>query len=116
MRRLAALLVATSLFTGGAAFAADGARLFALQCKSCHAPKSGLMGPSLQGVAGASIASRKDFKYSPALAAKGGVWSDAALDAFLARPAGFAPGSRMSTAVASAENRAALIAHLKTLK
>ena len=40
-----------SLFVAGPALAADGAKVFQLQCKSCHGAKSTLMGPSLAGVA-----------------------------------------------------------------
>lgn len=112
MFRTAAFALALSV-TAAPALAADGAQLFAMQCKMCHA--GGPMGPSLAGVAGAKIAS-KDFAYSPALKAKGGVWSDANLDAYLKSPAAFAPGTKMMMAVPSDENRAAIITYLKTLK
>jgi len=96
--------------------AADGARLFNLQCKTCHGEKSTPMGPALAGVAGADIAGRSDFNYSAGLKAKAGVWTDANLDAYLAKPLAFAPGTRMVVAVPSAPNRTALIAYMKTLK
>ncbi|WP_309089030.1 c-type cytochrome [Phenylobacterium sp.] len=95
------------------ASAADGQQLFNMQCKMCHA--GGPMGPALNGVAGAKIAS-KPFAYSPALKAKEGTWTDANLDAFLKAPTQFAPGTKMMIAVPSDENRAAIIAFLKTLK
>ncbi len=95
------------------AVAADGQQLFNMQCKMCHGGSP--MGPTLTGVAGAKIAS-KDFAYSPALKAKGGTWTDANLDALLAAPAKFAPGTRMMMAVGDAETRRAVIEHLKTLK
>ena len=98
------------------ALAADGAQLFNLQCKMCHGPKSSPMGPSLSGVAGRKIAGRTDFAYSAGLKAKRGTWTDANLNDFLKAPAAFAPGTRMAAAVPSAENRAALVRHLKTLK
>ncbi|WP_332773212.1 c-type cytochrome [Phenylobacterium sp.] len=107
---LAALLVA------GPALAADGAKTFQLQCKSCHGAKSTLMGPSLAGVAGRKIASLSDFKYSAALTAKGGTWTDAALDAYVAAPSKFAPGTRMMVGVANPADRAAVVSYLKTLK
>lgn len=116
MPRLVALLVPLVLALASPAAAADGAKLFALQCKSCHGAKSTLMGPSLAGVAGGKIAGRSDYKYSPGLIAKGGTWSDTALDAYMAKPTVFAPGTRMLAAVPAAENRAALVAYLKTLK
>lgn len=112
MFRTAAFALALSV-TAAPALAADGAQLFAMQCKMCHA--GGPMGPSLAGVAGGDIAS-KDFAYSPALKAKQGTWTDANLDAYLKSPAAFAPGTKMMMAVPSDENRAAVIAYLKTLK
>lgn len=95
--------------------AADGGQLFAMQCKMCHATAGSPMAPSLVGVAGSKMAS-KAFAYSPALRAKGGVWTDANLDAFLKMPSAFAPGTKMMIAVPSDENRAALVSYLKTLK
>ena len=96
------------------ALAADGANLFNMQCKMCHA--GSVMGPSLAGVAGGKIAARSDFAYSPALKGKDGTWTDDNLDAFLKAPSAFAPGSRMMVSVPSDENRAAIVDYLKTLK
>ncbi|WP_374469213.1 cytochrome c family protein [Phenylobacterium sp.] len=96
------------------ALAADGEQLFNMQCKMCHA--GGPMGPSLVGVAGAKIAAKPGFNYSPALKAKEGTWTDANLDAFLKAPTQFAPGTRMMISVPSEESRQAVIAYLKTLK
>lgn len=114
----AAALIAAGLVPVGAgpAAAADGAKIFAMQCKSCHGAASTPMGPALKGVAGADIAARSDFKYSAGLTAKPGTWTDAALDAYLTNPSAFAPGSRMAVRVANAEQRAAVVAYLKTLK
>jgi cytochrome c len=95
---------------------ADGAKIYMLQCKTCHQAKSTLMGPSLTGASGRKIASLADFNYSNALKAKTGVWTDAQLDAFLASPAKFAPGNRMPAALPRAPDRAAVIAYIKTLK
>ncbi|RAK67561.1 c-type cytochrome [Phenylobacterium kunshanense] len=100
-------------FTAGPALAADGAQLFNMQCKMCH--NGTPMGPPLAGVAGGPVAA-KAFAYSPALKGKGGTWTDANLDAFLKAPTAFAPGTKMMISVPNAENRAALIEHLKTLK
>jgi cytochrome c len=113
------LLLAAALALGlsaPAAQAADGARTFQLQCKTCHGAKSTAMGPALNGVAGAKIAGRADFNYSAGLKAKAGTWTDANLEAYLAAPAKFAPGTRMLVAVANPADRAAVAAYLKTLK
>jgi cytochrome c len=113
MFRSAVLVGLTVLAISGPAIAADGAQLFTLQCKMCH--QGTIMGPALNGVAGGKIAS-KAFAYSPALKARGGTWTDANLDAYLKAPGQFAPGGKMILSTSSAENRAAIIAYLKTLK
>jgi cytochrome c len=112
MLRVAAAALVLSL-AAAPALAADGAQLFNMQCKMCHAGTP--MGPPLAGVAGAPIAS-KTFAYSTGLKAKGGTWTDANLDAFLKAPAQFAPGTKMMISVPNPENRAAVIGYLKTLK
>lgn len=114
-RPVFALALAFAL-SAGAAHAADGAKTFQLQCKTCHQAKSTPMGPSLGGVAGRGVASLGDFKYSPGLVAKGGTWTDANLDAFLAGPSKFAAGSKMPASLAAPADRTAVIAYLKTLK
>ena len=102
------------ILTTGAS-AADGRKLFQLQCKTCHLQKSALVGPSLVGVSNRAIASLTDYAYSSALKGKSGNWSDENLDAFMASPKTFAPGNRMPGSWPAAADRAALIAYLKTL-
>lgn len=114
IRFAAAVLVAA--FVASPALAADGQALFNMQCKMCHQAASTAMAPALAGVAGAKIAARSDFTYSPALKAKGGTWTDASLDAFLKAPMTFAPGTKMPVSVPADDNRAAIIDYLKTLK
>ena len=118
MTRPRSILAATFtvLLAAGPAVAADGAKTFQLQCKTCHGAKSTAMGPSLAGVAGRKVAGLGDFKYSAALAAKGGTWTDANLDAYLAAPGKFAPGGKMLVAVTNPADRAAVVAYMKTLK
>jgi cytochrome c len=99
------------------ALAADGAQLFNAQCKVCHQAATTPLAPTLVGVTGAKIASKPGFPYSPGLKAKSAqTWSDANLDAYLANPAGFAPGTRMIVKVPAAADRQALIKYLATLK
>jgi cytochrome c len=113
MFRVVATAAVLSFAVAAPALAADGAQLFNMQCKMCHAGSP--MGPTLNGVAGAPVAS-KPFAYSPALKAKGGTWTDANLDAFLKAPSAFAPGTKMMISVPADESRAAIIDYLKTLK
>ena len=112
----AVLILAVLLGCYGPAYAADGAKVFALQCKTCHQAKSTLMGPSLGGVSGRKIAALSDFSYSGALKAKTGTWTDLAMDQFLSSPSKYAPGNRMPAALPSAPDRVAVISYLKTLK
>ena len=112
---LAAALLSTFATT---ALAKDGAALCAGQCKACHSltGTSSPAGPSLKGVAGRKVASAAGYSYSAGLAKKGGTWTDAALDAYLAAPATWAPGTKMFNRVAQPQARAAIIAYLKTQK
>jgi cytochrome c len=89
-------------------------------CLSCHALKPGepeLEGPSLWGVVGRAVASLPDFAYSPALRAKGGVWTRARLDAWIANPQAVTPGTLMTLGgVKSADDRQVVLDYLETLR
>lgn len=111
LRAAAAALALT--FAAAPALAADGQQLFNMQCKMCHGGSP--MGPSLVGIAGQKVG-EGTFAFSPALKNKEGVWTDANLDAFLKSPTTFAPGTKMMIAVPNDENRAALVAYIKSLK
>lgn len=94
-----------------------GARLFG-QCAACHnvgkaAPDRN--GPNLHAVMGKRIATNSTrFGYTGPLLAKGGVWTPERMDAWLASPARFAPGTSMRFAgVADPLDRADLIAFLQ---
>ncbi|HEY3813718.1 MAG TPA: c-type cytochrome [Caulobacteraceae bacterium] len=113
----ALLIAGAAALLAGAAAAQDGASLFRDRCGNCHSVSeadSTPEGPSLKGVYGRAKASLGDFDYSAALKAKGGKWTDADLDAFIANPRSFAPGSSMRTVVSDAATRTALIAYLKS--
>ncbi|MBK0397910.1 cytochrome c family protein [Limibaculum sp. M0105] len=97
-----------------AASAEAGAKVFN-KCKACHTLEEGKnrVGPYLWGIIGRPVASAEGYAYSDALKAKGGEWTAANLDAFLADPKGWAPGNKMSFAgVRDAEDRANLIVYL----
>lgn len=87
-------------------------------CKVCHSFDKGggaLIGPPLHDVVGRKIASVEGFNYSPALKDHGGDWTYENLDAFLANPQAFAPGTIMAfPGVPEAKKRADIIAFLRS--
>ncbi len=117
----APLLLATALLLApNATYAqvAEGARVFA-RCATCHAldPDSRRPGPHLRGIVGRDAGAVDGFRYSPALREAGEdglVWDETALDAFLADPDGYLPGTTMRIGVANADQRAALLAYLRS--
>lgn len=93
-----------------------GAKLYDA-CTSCHSlePHLNLTGPSLAGVWGRKVASAKDFpRYSSALKAKNFVWNENTLNAWLADPSTFVPGTYMTfRGIRDDKTRGDLIAFLK---
>jgi cytochrome c len=110
-----ATLVLILTLAAAPAFAATGQDVFNDKCGDCHTidPPSGTA-PALKGVVGRKVASLSDFQYSDALKAKGGAWTEAALDAFLASPKTYAPGTQMTGGAADPADRKAIIDYLKT--
>ncbi len=95
-----------------------GRMLFSL-CSGCHAIGDGTthgIGPDLAGVFGRPIGGAGGYRYSEALAGVSGTWTQESLDAFLANPQTFAPGTVMTAAqgVPDAASRSAIIEFLKT--
>ena len=115
MRIALSLILALAATTP--ALAATGQELFNDKCAECHTvDNSSLTAPTLRGVVGRKIGSLPDYQYSPALKAKPGVWDDVALDAFLAAPQTFAPGTQMFGGASDPNDRKAIIDYLKTVK
>lgn len=88
------------------------------KCASCHSFDDGgpnKVGPNLFGLAARGRAAAEGYKYSPALKSMGGSWTDADLDAFLADPKAFAPGTKMSLKLRKEQDRANVIAFLNSL-
>lgn len=118
------LLGAASMFVAGMPLSAigasgdpaRGAQLFGRACGACHslAPGEHRTGPSLAGVIGRKAGMADEFhRYSPPLQASGVIWDEASLDAWIADPQAFIPGTRMSfRGLSDTQARADLIAYL----
>ena len=101
-----------------AADAGAGKKVFK-KCKACHSVDKGgahRVGPNLWDVVGRAKAGAQGYRFSGVLAGLGGTWTFADLDAFLAKPKAFAPGTKMTfNGVKKAADRAAVIAYLRSL-
>ncbi len=92
-----------------------GARMFRI-CAGCHSLKAGefRVGPPLAGLIGRKAGAVPGFRYSKALRQSGFFWNTANLDAWLANPKKYVPGSRMPfSGIRNDQARAALIAFLE---
>ena len=105
-----------------ASASADRGATAVRKCQSCHTFGEGepnKQGPNLYGVVGAEQAHVEGFAYSDILVQhrnEGLTWTYENLDAFLASPRGYAPGTKMTFAgVNSPEERADILAYLQTL-
>jgi len=100
--------------------AAAGEKVFK-KCQACHtaSEEKNKVGPYLKGVVGRQAASVDGFKYSDALKAKAaeiGAWDEAKLSEYLADPKAFVGGkTKMAFKLGKAEDRADVIAYLKSL-
>jgi cytochrome c len=112
---VAVVLCAAPLSTQAQVAPANGEKLFKQRCASCHAIAPGAksaMGPNLAGVAGRKAATAPGYNYSPALKKWGKAWDANSLDAFLAGPNKFIPGTRMMIALPNPADRKAVVAYL----
>jgi len=94
---------------------AKGAEVFK-KCASCHNIQQGGangIGPNLWAALGKPHGHVPGFPYSDALKAKPGNWNFEEMDAWLASPRTYAPGTKMSFAgLSKPEDRANVIAYL----
>jgi cytochrome c len=93
--------------------AVRGQTLYASLCAACHSIDYNGVGPAHKGVFNRKAGSVADYAYSPAVKSSGVVWTEKALDKWLANPEKLIPGQKMGFMVASAADRADLIAYLK---
>jgi len=119
----AAFLVGASA-PASAADAKAGKAAFA-KCGICHqlGPNAQIVvGPPLNGIVGKTAAAYEGFAYSPGmkkLGEEGYTWTEETLDGWIANPKKLLPASPMSLAfqgISDADERANIIAYLKTAK
>jgi cytochrome c len=99
------------------AASADGKQAFAA-CVACHSVdgNSGV-GPTLKGIVGRQSATVAGFPYSPAMKRAHLTWTPETLDKYITNPQAAVPGNTMPyTGMSDANQRAALITYLETLK
>ncbi len=100
----------------------DNGKQIARKCTACHdlsKDRRNKFGSALYGIVGSPIGADATYKYSKAfkaLAAKGDIWTYAALDKFLTKPREDVKGTKMSfRGLPKPEDRADLLAYLQTL-
>ncbi|MBV9833825.1 MAG: c-type cytochrome [Alphaproteobacteria bacterium] len=91
-----------------------GATLYQQRCGACHSLDANRVGPKHRGVYGRQPASIPDFHYSTALRKLKEPWGDETLDRWLTNPTAMAPGTAMGIRVPQAQDRADIIAYLRS--
>ena len=96
--------------------AAKGEKVYR-RCMACHVPDDATnrLGPHLGDVYGRQAGAVEGFNYSKGLAGVDFVWDEATLDPWLADPKAVIPGTKMVLKLAKPEDRADVIAYLKSL-
>lgn len=99
---------------------AEKGRVIFQNCKNCHVTekyRAFTIGPSLHGIVGRKIASYPGFNYSCSLVNTKGYWTPVTLNRFFLERKSFSQGShRAFKKIHTQQDRANLIAYLKTLK
>lgn len=125
MSRLAGAAMVSGLLLGSTSAAAAlhdasverGGRIFGM-CAGCHAWRTAdrRLGPSLAGIFGRRAGTVPGYRYSRAMKESGVLWNATSLDAWLADPRKFLPGTRMPfSGMRSARDRSDLIAFLERM-
>jgi len=108
------MMAAGAACAGGSSGDVQAGKEIYERCAACHAIDRDRAGPRHCGIIGRRAGSVRGFEYSEALRRSGIVWTEAALDRFLASPMESVPGTSMGYAgIASPAERADLIAYLR---
>lgn len=94
--------------------ATRGATFYQQRCGACHSMDANRVGPMHRGVHGRRAGAVAGFRYSPALRDLNVTWNDATLDRWLAGPTRMAPGTTMGMVTPNAQDRADIIAYLRS--
>ena len=92
-----------------------GKALLEKRCGGCHALDADREGPRLKGVVGRPAGSIKTFQYSNSLVNAKLTWDEVSLDKWLTDPESVVPDNDMAFRLPKQEERAAIIAYLKSL-
>jgi cytochrome c len=92
-----------------------GRDVFAKRCSGCHAADSNMEGPRLRGVLGRRAGTIAGYPYSDALRNSGITWNEELLTKWLENPGALVKDTDMEFRVSNADERAALVAYLKSL-
>ncbi|MES2390853.1 MAG: c-type cytochrome [Acidobacteriota bacterium] len=107
-------LSAGSVVEAHAPDVAQGRELFLRRCGGCHSLDRDKEGPRLGNVYGRKAGSVAGFDYSAALKGSPIVWDERTLDKWLTDTAALVPGNDMDFRLEKPEERAAVIAFLKS--
>ena len=94
----------------------NGQDLFERRCTGCHRLDEVRTGPRLRGVYGRAAGSDPGYPYSKALKLSRLTWNEATLDQWLTDPEALVPDNDMAFRVSQADERAEIIAYLKSLR
>ena len=117
------LLPASGLLLIGAAtlssFAGEsdpqrGKEVFARRCAGCHALDSNKEGPRLRGVLNRKAGAATGFLYSEGLRNAGFTWDESRLNQWLQNPDAVVKDTDMEFRLSNPDERAAVIAYLKS--
>jgi len=113
-----AMIGATIVVASSDAQTAPAASAAFSQCAVCHSiDGSNGTGPTLLRLIGRRSGTVPGFRYSRAMKSAEIVWDEATLDRYLSNPQELVPGNIMPfSGVAGAQERADIIAYLRTLR
>lgn len=92
-----------------------GKMIYDTRCIACHSIDDNRVGPKHRGLLGSRAGKVAGYDYSPALKKSKLVWNEKNLDQWLENPSKLIPGQKMPYTVPEAQDRADVIAYLKTL-